>query len=116
MAPLLALRTRCVHFYHGKDLPAFRDIDIKYATAEKLPFHHAKSAKREIVTIGRRYYSPEQAGIYVEPKDWNALISDPDVLVVDTRNDYEVAIGQFEGADNPLTQSFRPFQIMPHKL
>lgn len=93
------------------DLPAFRDIDIKYATAEKLPFHRMKvRLKREIVTMGREDIIPsEQAGIYVEPKDWNALISDPDVLVVDTRNDYEVAIGQFQGADNPLTQSFRQF-------
>ncbi len=94
-----------------KTLPEFHDIDIKYASAETVPFHRMKvRLKREIVTMGRDDIMPlEQAGTYVEPQDWNALISDPDVLVVDTRNDYEVAIGSFEGADNPNTQSFRQF-------
>ena len=92
-----------------KKQPQFTDIDIKYAYAEKMPFHRMKvRLKREIVTMGRADILPsEQAGTYVEPQDWNALISDPDVLVVDTRNEYEVAIGQFRGAENPHTHSFR---------
>ena len=66
--------------------------------------------KREIVTMGEPDIRPsEQAGEYVEPEDWNKLISDPDVLVVDTRNSYETAIGQFRGATDPQTTTFREF-------
>ena len=91
--------------------PNFSDIDIKYAAHENMPFHRMKvRLKSEIVTMGKADILPsEQAGTYVEPKDWNALITDPDVLVVDTRNDYEIAIGQFTGAENPHTASFRQF-------
>ena len=91
--------------------PDFSDIDIKYAAHENMPFHRMKvRLKSEIVTMGKADILPsEQAGTYVEPKDWNALITDPDVLVVDTRNDYEIAIGQFTGAENPHTASFRQF-------
>jgi UPF0176 protein len=66
--------------------------------------------KREIVTMGRPEVSPAKStGTYVEPKDWNALISDPDVLLVDTRNVYETAIGMFDNAVDPMTTNFRDF-------
>ena len=66
--------------------------------------------KKEIVTLGVQDIDPAtQAGEYVAPEKWNALISRPDVRVVDTRNDYEVRLGSFEGAENPDTQSFRDF-------
>ena len=66
--------------------------------------------KREIVTMGQPQVDPQAGtGHYVEPKDWNDLIRSPDVVVIDTRNDYEVAIGTFEGAIDPETASFRDF-------
>jgi UPF0176 protein len=66
--------------------------------------------KREIVTMGEAGIDPRgSAGTYVMPQDWNALISDPDTIVIDTRNDYEVAVGTFAGAINPQTASFRDF-------
>jgi UPF0176 protein len=72
--------------------------------------------KKEIVTIGRTGVDPnEQVGTYVSPKDWNELICDPEVRVVDTRNDYEVRIGTFKGAENPHTESFREFPEYVHK-
>lgn len=91
--------------------PEFSDIEIKYALEDSCPFHRMKvRLKREIVSMGREAVKPaEMTGTYVAPEDWNALISDPDVMVVDTRNDYEVAIGQFKGAVNPHTDSFRQF-------
>jgi len=85
------------------------DLVHKESYAEKLPFHRMKvRLKKEIVTMGVPQVKPsEMAGQYVKPEDWNALISDPDVIVVDTRNDYEVAIGTFQGAINPQTTNFR---------
>ncbi|MEX1058737.1 MAG: rhodanese-related sulfurtransferase, partial [Natronospirillum sp.] len=66
--------------------------------------------KKEIVTLGVEGIDPERVvGTYVQPKDWNALIEDPDVVLVDTRNEYEVDIGTFKGALNPRTESFREF-------
>ena len=75
------------------------------------PFYRTKvKLKKEIVTMGVEGIDPKQlVGTYVKPKDWNALIADPDVIVVDTRNDYEVQVGTFEGALNPNTTSFREF-------
>ncbi len=89
----------------------FTAPELKFSVHEERPFHRMKvRLKREIVTMGANGISPtEQNGTYVNPKDWNRLISDPDVMVVDTRNDYEVAIGQFKGAVNPLTKTFRDF-------
>ena len=74
-----------------------------------MPFHRMKvRLKREIVAFGVPELNPARnAGTYVKPEDWNALINDPDVVVIDTRNDYEVAIGTFEGAINPETRAFR---------
>lgn len=84
------------------------DLQHKEAWSAKSPFYRMKvRLKREIVTMGVPGISPTRmAGTYVKPQDWNALISDPDVVVVDTRNDYEVGIGTFAGAVNPDIKSF----------
>ena len=89
----------------------FRDLDAKFSWSEKQPFYRLKvKLKREIVTMGVPEVSPTKTvGEYVEPEDWNELIADPDVVVVDTRNDYEVQIGTFERAINPKTETFREF-------
>lgn len=87
------------------------DVDHKESYCEQQPFYRTKvKLKKEIVTLGVPGVDPNAAvGTYVEPADWNALISDPEVLLIDTRNDYEVAIGTFEGAIDPKTASFREF-------
>ncbi|KQY90866.1 MULTISPECIES: rhodanese-related sulfurtransferase [unclassified Brevundimonas] len=91
-------------------LPGFADLDVKYATAAAMPFHRMKvRIKPEIVTMGQPGLDPADAGTYVAPGDWNALIRDPGVIVIDTRNDYEAAVGAFEGAVQPNTRGFRDF-------
>lgn len=89
----------------------FAGIDYKESLSETQPFYRTKvKLKQEIVTLGVEGIDPRRVvGTYVEPKDWNALISDPEVVVIDTRNDYEVEIGTFKGAVNPHTESFREF-------
>jgi UPF0176 protein len=89
----------------------FADIDHKESYCEENPFYRSKvKLKTEIVTIGVAGIDPNrQAGTYVAPADWNALIADPDVLLLDTRNAYEVALGTFEGATDPGTQTFAAF-------
>jgi UPF0176 protein len=89
--------------------PRFADLTHKESFAATMPFHRMKvRIKREIVTLGVSDIDPSKhAGTYVQPDEWNQLISDPDVAVVDTRNDYEVAIGTFKGAINPNIKSFR---------
>lgn len=91
--------------------PRLADLEHKTSIAEDMPFDRLKvKLKREIVTFGVEAANPtQQVGTYVDPRDWNALISDPEVVVIDTRNDYEVAIGTFQRAQNPNTQSFREF-------
>ena len=91
--------------------PRLATLEHKESRAEKMPFYRMKTRlKREIVTMGVDGIDPNNVvGTYVEPKDWNALISDPDVVLIDTRNDYEVEIGTFKGALNPDTQTFREF-------
>ena len=91
--------------------PRLADLDHKESLCADMPFYRTKvKLKKEIVTIGVPGVSPnEKVGTYVEPRDWNALISDPEVLVIDTRNDYEVSIGTFEGAIDPETKTFREF-------
>ena len=85
------------------------DLEHKESWASNNPFYRMKvRLKKEIVALGVEGVSPTKVvGEYVEPHDWNALIADPDVLVVDTRNDYEVEIGTFKGAIDPQTTSFR---------
>lgn len=87
------------------------NISHKVSYADENPFHRTKvKLKKEIVTMGVEGIDPNQVvGTYVKPQDWNALISDPEVLLVDTRNDYEVEIGTFKGALNPDTETFREF-------
>jgi UPF0176 protein len=90
----------------------FSDVVIKFSEAAGHPFKRLKvKIKREIVTFGAPEARPSiTSGRPVEPENWNALISDPDVLVIDTRNDYEVEIGTFEGARNPNTRAFGEFR------
>lgn len=87
------------------------DLEHKESYTDSPPFERMKvRLKQEIVTIGLPQVDPnQQVGSYVNPKDWNALISNPEVTVIDTRNDYEVSIGSFKGAQNPQTESFRQF-------
>lgn len=91
--------------------PRLTGLDYKESYDNELPFHRSKvKLKKEIVTMGVEGIDPRRkVGTHVEPKDWNALISDPDVLLVDTRNEYEVEIGTFKGAIDPHTESFREF-------
>lgn len=89
----------------------FAALQHKEAQAARTPFYRMRvRLKREIVTLGVPGLNPARnAGTYVKPEDWNTLITDPAVVVVDTRNDYEVGIGTFERAINPHTQSFAEF-------
>jgi UPF0176 protein len=86
-------------------------ISVKESLDETQPFHRTKvKLKKEIVTMGVKGIDPlKSAGTYVKPTDWNKLISDPNVLLIDTRNDYEIEIGTFKNALNPNTDSFREF-------
>lgn len=89
----------------------FKQLVHKEAEATELPFLRTRvKLKKEIVTMGVPDIDPKEiVGTYVTPADWNALISDPDVICIDTRNDYEVEIGTFKGAVNPHTTTFREF-------
>lgn len=96
---------------HLKQDLGLSGLEIKYSWSEAMPFHRLKvRLKREIVTMGVEDVDPlVDVGAYVEPRDWNRLIEDPETLVIDTRNDYEIAIGSFERAIDPGTKSFRAF-------
>ncbi|MEH6651079.1 MAG: rhodanese-related sulfurtransferase [Motiliproteus sp.] len=91
--------------------PRLAELDHKESYTTQLPFKRCKvKLKKEIVTLGVEGIDPDRVvGTYVKPADWNALISDPSVLVIDTRNDYEVEIGTFANAVNPKTETFRQF-------
>jgi UPF0176 protein len=86
-------------------------MEVKFADAQAMPFHRLKvKVKPEIVTLRVGGLDFEKGvGAYVEPTDWNALIADPDTVVIDTRNEYEVSIGSFERAEDPKTTSFTEF-------
>ncbi|ABW26114.1 oxygen-dependent tRNA uridine(34) hydroxylase TrhO [Acaryochloris marina] len=88
--------------------PRFADLAPKESWSEKRPFYRMKvRLKKEIIKMGVPDIDPTQTvGEYVKPEDWNQLLADPDVVVIDVRNDYEVAIGTFKGAINPNTKSF----------
>lgn len=92
-------------------LPGCADMAVKNSDAGEMPFHRMKvKIKNEIVTMGEPGISPlHGVGEYVAPRDWNALISDPATIVIDTRNSYEVAVGTFKNAIDPETESFRDF-------
>lgn len=87
------------------------DLEHKESLSDDIPFHRTKvKLKKEIVTLGRPNIDPNiNVGTYVEAKDWNKLISDPDVMLVDTRNHYEYQIGSFKNAIDPETTNFREF-------
>ncbi|PYE87743.1 rhodanese-related sulfurtransferase [Phyllobacterium leguminum] len=91
--------------------PELAGLELKYSYAGAMPFHRMKvRIKQEIVTMGVPEIDPlESAGTYVAPAEWNSLIANPDTVVIDTRNDYEVAIGTFRGAVDPHTKTFREF-------
>ncbi len=91
--------------------PEFVGLEHKESHASDMPFLRMKvRLKKEIVTMGVENIDPNRVvGTYVEPKDWNALISDPGTILIDTRNDYETAIGIFKGAVDPQTKTFREF-------
>lgn len=94
-------------------IPALREqnIELKYSTASQMPFNRMKvRLKKEIVTMGVDGIDPLQSvGTYVQPQEWNALIDDENTILIDTRNDYEYAIGTFKGAIDPKTKTFREF-------
>lgn len=96
---------------HIRALPGCAELDSKFSRAPAMPFHRMKvRLKREIVTLGLAKIDPlASVGTYVAPADWNALIADPGTIVIDTRNDYEVAIGTFQRAIDPQTASFSDF-------
>lgn len=90
--------------------PEIGNFTHQEATTDEAPFARMKvKLKQEIVTLGRPEVNPAQqeVGIYIQPQDWNRVITDPDVVLIDTRNDFEVELGTFKGAENPQTQSFR---------
>jgi len=95
---------------HLESMSEFSGIAAKLSTADAMPFHRMKvRLKKEIVTMGVPTIDPTHPGTYVAPADWNALINDPSTVVVDTRNDYEVALGTFRHAVDPRTKSFSEF-------
>ncbi|MET2830444.1 rhodanese-related sulfurtransferase [Mesorhizobium shangrilense] len=96
---------------HLESIEGLAGLEVKYSAAAEMPFHRMKvRLKREIVTMGVEDIDPaKSAGTYVAPADWNALVSDPATIVIDTRNAYEVSIGTFKGAVDPATSSFREF-------
>ena len=87
-----------------------RDFDCKFSSDDSMPFYRSRvKLKREIVTMGVADIDPANSGNYVPPAAWNELINDPEVTLIDTRNDYESAIGSFANAIHPNTKSFRDF-------
>ena len=96
---------------HIRGLDDCAALEVKLSSASAMPFHRMKvRIKREIVTMGEPNIDPRAStGTYVEAAEWNALISDPDTIVIDTRNEYEVAVGTFTGAIDPGTATFRDF-------
>ena len=91
--------------------PRFHDLEHKESYCKGIPFQRMKvRLKKEIVTLGVPDIDPRyRVGTYVDPQDWNALIADPDVVVIDTRNTYEVEFGTFKGAINPNLETFGEF-------
>lgn len=101
--------TATLDFLRG--IAGLEDLEHKESHAPEEPFHRMKvRLKKEIVTMGVTDIDPtETVGTYVSPQEWNDLISDPDTLLIDTRNDYEVQIGTFKGAVDPNIKTFRDF-------
>jgi UPF0176 protein len=104
-------------FSHLRQYPGLGDLENKLSYCNRNPFHRMKvRLKKEIVTLGVDGIDPRRAvGEYVAPEHWNDLINQPDVRLIDTRNDYEVSLGTFTGAENPGTRSFRDFPAWVEK-
>ena len=100
---------RALNYLRG--LKGFKDLDIKFSDSKKNPFIRLKiKLKDEIVTIGDKSIDPvKTVGEYVKPEDWNSLLQEDDILLIDTRNDYEYSIGTFRDSINPKTKKFRDF-------
>ena len=96
---------------HIRALPGCAELDVKYSAAAAMPFQRLKvRLKKEIVTMKVPGLDPARdAAPYIDPADWNALVDDPDTVLIDTRNDFEVGYGSFDGALNPHTKSFGDF-------
>ena len=96
---------------HIRALPDCAALDVKYSAAADMPFQRLKvRLKKEIVTMKVPGLDPARnAAPYIDPADWNALVDDPGTVVIDTRNDFEVGYGSFDGALNPHTKSFGDF-------
>ena len=96
---------------HVNELPHLKEITPTFSQSEVMPFKRMKvKLKREIVTMGLKSVDPlKEVGTYVDPRDWNKLISSPDTVVIDTRNDYETSMGIFKGAVNPNIKTFQDF-------
>jgi len=91
-------------------IPATGQLELKFSAAAAMPFQRLKiRLKREIVTLKQPLENPERVGTYVAPADWHGILADPEILVIDTRNDFEVALGSFPGAVNPNTPRFSDF-------
>ncbi len=92
-----------------KDRLRLEDLPVSYTQAAEVPFYRLKvRIKKEIVTMGvEGVETAKNTGHHVLPEDWNRLIQDPDVLLLDARNDYEIALGSFKGSENPKTNTFR---------
>ncbi|MEM6414122.1 MAG: rhodanese-related sulfurtransferase [Pseudomonadota bacterium] len=90
-----------------RTLPGCSTLEYKESAAENLPFKRLKvRLKKEIITMGEAVDAVKDVGTYVDPEDWNALLDDPDVVLVDTRNSYEISIGTFKGAIDPEIETF----------
>lgn len=95
----------------------FNDLELKFSSASSMPFRKLKvKCKPEIVTFGVTVDPRSRVGTYVEAREWNRLLDDPDVILIDTRNDFEVRAGTFEGAINPETATFGEFPAAVHRL
>jgi len=99
--------------FHGR----LDNLELKFSAATEMPFKRMKvRLKKEIVTLGDPQADPtRRVGIYVPPSEWNALIGDPDVILLDTRNDFEVGMGTFEGAVDPRIKTFSEFKDFVQK-
>lgn len=102
--------------HHHISKEYFYDMNVKYSSAEEMPFYRIKvRLKKELITMGMPDFNPayfggkDNVGQYIAPEDWNDMISNPDVVLIDTRNDYEVMIGTFQNAVNPNTEKFSDF-------
>jgi UPF0176 protein len=91
-------------------IPATGQLELKFSAAAAMPFQRLKiRLKPEIVTLKQKLANPERVGTYVAPADWHNILADPEILLIDTRNDFEVLLGSFPGAVNPATTRFSDF-------